>query len=268
VKVQAGLYQVITFAAELERGNPAYVVTEPGRVSDARLSALCATLGAGVLATIDGIGAADPLLRFFTSERAHPGAGHSTLAAAHVAMMAQESQPSKILFRLADGDSRVAERHGSRISVRFPTMEASPVDRRDELGTALGAPPVETFVSPFGYTAVLADQESVAQLAPDLSRIAAFDRNAVIVTAPGDGSCDCVISVFAPRVGLPEDPVCGTAHRIIIPYWSQRLGRTELHSRHLSPRGGDLYCTAADSEVTISGETRLVFAGTVQIGLP
>ena len=95
---------------------------------------------------------------------------------------------------------------------------------------------------------------------PDIDAIAGFDRGAIIATAPGDTS-DIVIRVFAPKLGLPEDPVCGTAHRILAPYWAARLGRTELHSRQLSARGGDLYCRIEGDTVSISGESRTFLAG-------
>ena len=90
----------------------------------------------------------------------------------------------------------------------------------------------------------------------------------MIATAPGDsGGADIAIRVFAPKVGLPEDPVCGTAHRIIVPFWSERLGRAKLHSRHLSARGGDLWCEFEGSTVTIAGETCRFLEGTVQLPL-
>ena len=98
-----------------------------------------------------------------------------------------------------------------------------------------------------------------------MALVSAFDRNAVIATAPGGAESDIVIRVFAPKAGLPEDPVCGTAHRIIIPYWAERTGKTMIHSRHLSPRGGDLWCEDKGEKVVISGETRLVIDGTIRL---
>ncbi len=100
---------------------------------------------------------------------------------------------------------------------------------------------------------------------PDLARVAAFDRSAVIATAPGDGESDIVVRVFAPRVGLPEDPVCGTAHRIIVPYWAKRMGKRRIHSRQLSPRGGDLWCEDRGETVVIGGDTSLVIDGTIRL---
>jgi predicted PhzF superfamily epimerase YddE/YHI9 len=86
----------------------------------------------------------------------------------------------------------------------------------------------------------------------------------VIATAPGEQS-DCVIRVFAPKLGLPEDPVCGTAHRIIAPYWADRFKRNTLHSRQLSPRGGDLWCRLEGDRVVISGEALTFLTGSIEL---
>ena len=161
---------------------------------------------------------------------------------------------------------RAAHREGERIAVSFPVMAMTPCGGDlATLGRALAANVEEAFVSDFGYVALLADAKAVATLAPDLEKVAALDRTAVIATAPGDGDCDIVIRVFAPKVGLPEDPVCGTAHRIIVPYWADRLGRRLVHSRHLSRRGGDLWCEARAEEVVIAGESRIVLVGTAEL---
>jgi predicted PhzF superfamily epimerase YddE/YHI9 len=129
----------------------------------------------------------------------------------------------------------------------------------------LGVRPVESWVAPFGYVAVYADPSAIAAMQPDLDRVAGFDRTAVIATAPGRDGADIVIRVFAPNVGLPEDPVCGTAHRIIVPYWAERFGQKKIHSRQLSPRGGDLFCEDKGAVIAIGGDSRLVIEGTIQL---
>ena len=150
MSVRPGLYQVITFARALDQGNPAFVLTDPGEVSDHRLSALCATLGVGVLAVVDRPGATDPLLRFFTAEGSHPGAGHSSLAAAHVAFMQRSDEQDRIVFRLLDGAARVAYRHESRIGVNFPVMEASQSTAARSSARRSAHKPLEAFALAFG----------------------------------------------------------------------------------------------------------------------
>src|SRR5262249_38595475 len=126
---------------------------------------------------------------------------------------------------------------------------------------AVRRPMRETLAAPFGYVAVLEDEETVAKLEPDLAPMMELDRGAVIVTARGR-SCDFVSRVFAPKEDLPEDPVCGTAHRIMAPYWGSKLGRTQLQALQLSPRGGDLACTVDGDTVWIAGEAAVFLEGT------
>jgi predicted PhzF superfamily epimerase YddE/YHI9 len=144
-------------------------------------------------------------------------------------------------------------------------MAATQLDRVVDMEAALGARPRETWDAPFGTVAIFDDPAVIADLRPDLARVSAFDRNAVIATAPGGTASDIVIRVFAPKVGLPEDPVCGTAHRIIVPYWAKKMGKTKIHSRQLSARGGELWCEDKGEHVAIAGETCLVIEGTIRL---
>ncbi|MGH6883909.1 PhzF family phenazine biosynthesis protein [Hypericibacter sp.] len=266
---QANLFQVVTFATDPRHGNPAFVLSGARDAADHVLTTACAILRADVVAVVGEASGGDTPLRFFTPAGPHAGAGHATLAAAHVVLRpaaAGDAPPLRsVRFHLANGDSRAARIEGDRISVDFPTMPGSRVDRVEEMAAALGARPLETWVAPFGYVAIFEDPAIVARLRPDLARVSAFDRNAVIATAPGDDASDIVIRVFAPKVGLPEDPVCGTAHRIIVPYWAERRGKKRIHSRHLSPRGGDLWCEDKGDIVAIAGESSLVIDGTIRL---
>jgi predicted PhzF superfamily epimerase YddE/YHI9 len=259
--VQARVHQVVTFAREPFRGNPAFVLSLLQAAPDALLSAIAGELRESVLAVTWPLDGERSALRFFAPEGPHGGAGHATLAAAHVEL---ERRASPVTFMLADGTERTAERDGDRIAVPWPLMPGVAVDCRQDLGAALGREPNETLVAPFGYVAVYAAPADVRDLRPDMAAIVRFDRGAIIATAPGDAS-DFVIRVFAPLLGLPEDPVCGTAHRILAPYWAERLGRDSLHSRQLSPRGGDLYCRLDGIGVTIAGHSRTFLQGIIEL---
>jgi PhzF family phenazine biosynthesis protein len=262
--LRADLFQITTFASDPRRGNPAFVLRDTGDASEAMLANACDMLRTDVLAVING-----QALRFFTSQGPHPGAGHATLAAAHVALReganGNGQVPETVTFQLPGGGTRVARRAGERIAINFPLMPASRVEAVDAMEAALSARPVETWISSFGYVAVYDDAGTVATLRPDMARIAAFDRSAVIATAPDGRASDIVLRVFAPQAGLPEDPVCGTAHRIIVPYWAERMEKKTLYSRQLSPRGGDLWCEFAGEEVVIAGQSRLVIAGEAEL---
>lgn len=263
--LRADLFQIVTFADHPFHGNPAFVLRNAKGISDNALIAFCDHLQTEVIAVIDGDDA-EPTLRFFTPEGPHPGAGHATMAAAHVALkLPNETSRQSVRFHLPNGDRRLAEIVDGKIAVRFPRMAANHVDRIAQMSAALGARPVETFVSAFGYIGYFSDAAMIAGLKPDMALVSDFDRSAIIAAAPGDSASDIVIRVFAPNVGLPEDPVCGTAHRIIIPYWSDRLKKDAIHSRHLSPRGGDLWCRPEGDDVIISGDTCLVIAGTAEL---
>ena len=263
---RANLFQVVTFATDPRHGNPAFVLSGVRGIGDAALMAACGILRTDVVAVIgDAADGATPL-RFFTSTGAHGGAGHATLAAAHIALhdVALRGGSGAVRFHTASGD-RAAQFEGERIAIDFPAMPADRVERVSELEAALGARPLESWVAPFGYVAVYEDPKVIAAMQPDLERVAGFDRTAVIATAAGGGEADIVIRVFAPNVGLPEDPVCGTAHRIIVPYWAARLGRKKIHSRQLSPRGGDLFCEDKGAVVAIGGDSSLVIEGTIRL---
>jgi len=267
---RANLYQVVTFATDPLHGNPAFVLSGAGDMSDHVLATACAVLRTDIVAVLGARSGGNAPLRFFTAEGPHPGAGHATMAAAHVALRnglatGEGALSPSITFHLANGDSRLAHVEGGHISVDFPAMPGTRVDRVAEMAAALGARPAETWVAPFGYVAIFDDPAIIAEMRPDMGLVSSFDRNAVIATAPGGSASDIVIRVFAPNAGLPEDPVCGTAHRIIVPYWAQRMGKTKIHSRHLSPRGGDLWCEDQGDKVVISGQTSLVIDGTIRL---
>ena len=270
MSAQAHLFQVVTFARDPLHGNPAFVLSGAEGASDHVLAMACAILRTDVVAVVGEPSGSDTPLRFFTSGGPHGGAGHATLAAAHTVLRdgfagAKNRASGATTFHLANGDSRAAHVEGDRICIDFPTMPASRVDRVAEMEAALGARPRETWVAPFGYVAVFEDPAVIAEMKPDLARVSAFDRSAVIATAPGGGDSDIVIRVFAPNVGLPEDPVCGTAHRIIVPYWARKMGKTKIHSRQLSPRGGDIWCENKGETDVIAGETSLVIDGTIRL---
>jgi predicted PhzF superfamily epimerase YddE/YHI9 len=267
---RANFFQVVTFATDPRHGNPAFVLSGARDASDHALATACGILRADVVAVVGEPSGGDTPLRFFTTNGPHDGAGHATLAAAHTVLrdgsaLGKAAASRSITFHLANGDSRAAHLEGDRICVDFPTMPGSRLDRMADMEAALGARPLETWVAPFGYVAIFDDPAVVADMQPDLGRVSAFDRNAVIATAPGGAASDIVIRVFAPNVGLPEDPVCGTAHRIIVPYWAERMGKTKIHSRQLSPRGGDLWCEDQGEKVVIAGETSLVVHGTIRL---
>lgn len=262
--MRAAVHQVVTFATEPFRGNPAFVLSVEEDLPDRVLQQVTAQLREDVLASIRPIGRGRARLLFHTPGGPHTGAGHAMMAAAHVELNRNGTARGNVVFSLADASECVVSGEGARIAVPWPVMPSTAVDMVDVLGEALGSAAMETLVAPFGYVAIYDDPASIEALDPDMSAIARLDRGAVIATAPGNAS-DIVIRVFAPKLGLPEDPVCGTAHRIVVPYWADRLKRSELHSRQLSERGGDLWCRLEGDRVVIAGECLTFLEGTIEL---
>lgn len=183
-------------------------------------------------------------LRWFTPAVEVDLCGHATLATGHVVLRELGSAAEHVTFESRSGPLVVARR-GEQLELDFPATPARPENDpalRVTLASALGVEPSWLGRSRSDVLVVLSDASLVRSLAPNLTALAAADARGVIVTAPGDGSCDFVSRFFAPRVGVPEDPVTGSAHCALAPYWAERLGRSRLHARQLSPRGGELWC--------------------------
>jgi predicted PhzF superfamily epimerase YddE/YHI9 len=262
--MRAEVHQVVTFATEPFRGNPAFVLSLEQAVPDRVLQEVAAQLNESVLASLRPVAKDRAELLFHGPTGRHLGAGHAVMAAAHVALRRDAGTSGRVVLTLPDTSEFVVSGEGSRISVPWPVMRASAVDMVDVLSAALGIRPAETLQASFGFVAIYSDPASIEALNPRMDAIARLDRGAVIATAPGETS-DFVIRVFAPKLGLPEDPVCGTAHRIIVPYWADRFKRRDLRSRQLSPRGGDLWCWLDGDHVVISGESVTFLKGYVEL---
>ncbi|MBI3453820.1 MAG: PhzF family phenazine biosynthesis protein, partial [Rhodospirillales bacterium] len=129
---------------------------------------------------------------------------------------------------------------------------------------ALGAAPAEVLTAR-DVLAVFASEDEVRSLEPDMAALAALDGFAVIATAPGRGKVDFVSRFFAPKQGIPEDPVTGSAHCTLAPYWAKRLGKKTLSARQISPRGGELICEDRGERVKIAGRAALYLEGTIHV---
>src|SRR5262249_60225927 len=145
----------------------------------------------------------------------------------------------------------------------FPARLPAPCAAPERLGSALGRAPAEVLAAR-DYLAVYEKQDHIAALAPDFAALARLDRS-VIVTAPGRGGPDFVSRFFAPNFGVNEDPVTGSAHCTLIPYWAARLGKTRLMARQLSRRGGALVCALCGDRVSLAGRAALYLQGTIEV---
>ncbi|MEZ5832407.1 MAG: PhzF family phenazine biosynthesis protein [Dongiaceae bacterium] len=257
------IQQIVTFASDPFHGNPAFVVTPARPLPPATLHQICHHLHEVMIAVLVPEG--DTLtVRFATPTGFHSGAGHATHAAASVALRSLRPGVSSLDLRLDSGAHRSVRVDGDLISVDWPVMPYGSADLIEALQDALGVRPAATYDSSFGFIAVFDDDQIVARLDPDIGKIAALSADTVMVTAPSQ-SADFAIRVFAPKLGLPEDPVCGTAHRILVPFWATRTGRRTFRSNQLSPRGGELLCQLHDDVVTISGRAIPFLTGSIDL---
>jgi predicted PhzF superfamily epimerase YddE/YHI9 len=204
-------------------------------------------------------------LRWFTPTVEVELCGHATLASGHVIMTALDPSRNDVSFRSASGRLGVA-RDGDWRVLDFPARAPVPTDVPPWLPAALGAEVRAFHEAPGGNTlAVLNRAADVRDLAPDIPALArGLEDKGIIVTAPGD-DVDFVSRYFAPTFGIPEDPVTGSAHCTLAPYWAHRLGKTTLEARQVSRRGGRLRCTVKGDRILIAGRCVTYLAGTITV---
>jgi PhzF family phenazine biosynthesis protein len=256
------LYQVDAFTDRLFAGAPAAVVPLEAWLPDATLQAIAAENNLAETAFFLRE-TKDYALRWFTPAVEIDLCGHATLASAHVIFDRLEPQRRDVSFRTLKAGTLTVTRQGDELAMDFPARPPRPVAAPSGLAAALGAPPSEVLASR-DYLAVYGRQADVAALRPDFAALARLDA-AVIVSAPGEDGPDFVSRYFAPAYGIPEDPVTGSSHCTLIPYWAERLGKTKLRARQISPRGGDLTCAFAGERVTIGGRCVSYLEGTISL---
>lgn len=207
-------------------------------------------------------------LRWFSPPVEVDLCGHATLATAHVLFHELGIDADAITFDSRSGPLVVRRAGNSRLELDFPAtppVEEADTAFRSNVAEALGAAPRWVGRTRFDTFVALADAAAVRALQPDFARVAAIGGRGVIVTAPGDDGGDFVSRFFAPQTGIPEDPVTGSAHCALVPFWAQRFGKTQLHARQVSLRGGELWCTLAGERVLIAGRAATYLRGEIAL---
>jgi len=255
-------YQVDAFTDRLFGGNPAGVCPLEAWLESAAMQAIATenNLSETAFFVPDGD---DYAIRWFTPVDEIDLAGHPTLAAAHVIFGALDPAREAVTFSTRLGDTLTVTKAGERLTMDFPARPPAPTDALGDVAAALGARPAEVLAARDGV-AVFASQAEVAALAPDMAAVAALDCMGLVATAPGE-DCDFVSRFFAPKMGVPEDPVTGSAHCTLIPFWAGRLGKTEMLARQISARGGVLYCGHDGARVRIGGSAVTYMVGTINL---
>jgi PhzF family phenazine biosynthesis protein len=251
------IYQVDAFASEIFRGNPAAICPLESWLPDATMQAIAAENNLSETAFFVREGEAYRL-RWFTPTVEVELCGHATLASGFVLL--KESGAVKFLTRAGALSVR---RDGDLLTLDLPALPPSPMDAPPALAKGLGVVPRETLRAT-NWLAVLDDEASVRALKPDFATLATLHPHGVIVTAPGK-AVDFVSRFFGPSFGIPEDPVTGSAHCTLTPYWSKRLAKKKLSAHQVSARGGELVCEDLGARVALTGRCALYLEGTITI---
>lgn len=255
------VYQVDAFASEVFSGNPAAVCLLYAWIDDHRLQSIAAENNLSETAFLVRNNQGYDL-RWFTPATEVALCGHATLASAFVLFSCRQWPEESVRFTTRQSGQLVVAKRDGLLEMDFPSR---PVHERAVpagLNEALGVEPEDVLGSAEDLLVVLGSEKAVANVQPDFGALQRVECRGVIITAKGDRS-DFVSRFFAPRVGVPEDPVTGSAHCVLIPYWASVLGKSELRAFQVSKRGGELFCTNAGTRVKIAGKAVLYLEGTI-----
>ena len=255
-------YQIDVFTDRLFRGNPAGVCLLPsGWLGDEAMQNIAFENNQSETAFVveqgDSYG-----LRWFTPTLEMDLCGHATVAPAHVLFTEYGLKTERIVFETRSGAVSVA-REAERLVLDFPSRPAAACAGPGEVEGVLGKKPLEVLRSR-DYLMVFQDEADVRDMQPDFRLMEKWDCLGVIVTAPGK-EADFVSRFFAPGAGVNEDPVTGSAHSTLIPYWAERLRKKDLHALQLSARGGELFCRDEGDRVKIGGRAVTYMRGEIDL---
>ena len=255
------MYQVDAFANEIFSGNPAAVCPLEEWLPDQVMQSIAMENNLSETAFfIRQQG--KYLIRWFTPEIEIGLCGHATLAAAHILYSELGLQTNDFEFHTKNRDVLKIKREEEIIAMDFPSHAPKEANQDiDEISDALQLKPV-SFLSGLYGLAVFENESQVLKLEPNLAAIKNLDHEGIIVTAPST-SVDFVSRFFGPKLGIPEDPVTGGAHCVLIPYWSERLNKKHMKAKQISKRGGELYCHQHEGRVTIGGKATTYLRGEI-----
>lgn len=257
------LYQIDAFTDELFKGNPAAVMLLNKWLPDEVMQNIAAENNlaetAFVLETNNQFE-----IRWFTPEVEVDLCGHATLASAYVLFSENRIAGETIEFQSARSGKLTVTKLGEELTLDFPADEISKYDIPSELKDAFGYLPSSVYKGKTDFLFEFKDENEILNLNPDLKKIKAAGGRGVIATAPGI-DVDFVSRFFAPQSGIDEDPVTGSSHTSLTPFWSNKLKKEKLTAKQLSKRGGQLTCELKNDRVLISGKAKIYLKGSVYI---
>lgn len=255
------IYQADAFADGLFKGNPAAVCPLDEIIPDELMQNIAAENNLSETAFIfekDG----QRHIRWFTPSCEVALCGHATLASAHILFTEEGFKDDVIEFMSKSGILKVTKKDDT-LELDFPVETLTPCEIDPLLEKALGKKPLEVYNSA-DMLVIFESEEDIRNFKPDFRLLKEVKTRGVITTAKGD-KCDFVSRFFGPAVGIDEDPVTGSAHCILTPYWAEKLGKTELNAEQISPRGGKLKCTLDGDRVKIAGKAVTYLKGMITV---
>lgn len=258
------IFQIDVFTSRLFKGNPAAVVLLPHWINDAVLQAIAAENNLAETAFI--VPANDNFeIRWFTPLAEVALCGHATLASAYVIFNELDFRTHKVQFQTRFSGSLWVTKNDALYELNLPLDEPAELEHwSDKHWQAMGKKPDAVYKGKSDYLFIYQTPQDIEQLSPDFKALKTLDARGVIVTAPGNNT-DFVSRFFAPQIGIDEDPVTGSAHTTLLPYWSKRLGKTNVTAAQLSERGGLLFCELKNQRAYISGEACLYLRGEISV---
>jgi PhzF family phenazine biosynthesis protein len=253
------IFQVDAFTSKVFSGNPAAVCPLDYWLDDGQLQSIASENNLSETAFFVNRGDYYQL-RWFTPQAEVDLCGHATLASAFVIMNNINPELNEITFGTRSGEL-IVKKNGELFSMDFPAHPPEECETPKNLLDAMDIKPSKVFASNY-YMAVFESEKEVRDLHPYMTLLKELDRIGIIITAPGD-QVDFVSRFFAPAVGIPEDPVTGSAHCTLIPYWADELKKSKMIARQVSRRGGEIHCELMDNRVIISGKAILYLKGSI-----
>lgn len=256
------IFQVDAFTDTVFKGNPAAIVPLKSWPESGLMQQIAAENSLSETAFFVAEEDGSYRIRWFTPQTEVNLCGHATLAAAHVLFQHLGFSGDRIIFQSNSGELTV-ELHDDCYWMNFPSNPPEPIPVPKLIPEAAGMIPIYTGVNT-DLMVLLQDEHAVKSLKPDLIILKKMEVRGVIFTAPGT-DVDFVSRFFAPSVGVPEDPVTGSAHTVLTPFWSKRLKKKNLKARQISERGGDLFCIQKENRVEIGGMAVTYLTGSISV---
>ncbi|MCK8492860.1 MULTISPECIES: PhzF family phenazine biosynthesis protein [Spirosoma] len=262
------IYQLDAFTDQLFSGNPAAVIPLTEWLPDEQMQRIASENNLAETAFyVKTEGDANYHIRWFTPTVEVDLCGHATLATGYVVFfLEQKPETDQLYFESRSGSLKVCRSEGGWLTLDFPADVVQKANvQPPALLSSLNEKPLEVYKGKTDYMLVFKDQAQIEALDPDFREMSTVPARGIIVTAPGDtdSGVDFVSRFFGPQSGIDEDPVTGSAHTTLVPYWAEKLGKTQFVARQLSKRGGELRCKLNDERVDISGKVQLYMTGEI-----